>query len=366
MKVLTLIFVALSSLPTLLHAAAKQTAKNKIDFLFYSAPNPINWKTPTTLVRTTIKNYLAIVDPKALESLMQFSPETENSSKSAQETDMDRQFSQVFALLENEKRGGGAGIVTYPHGISHVNVRLQCEGSEEILLGMTGEEPNSYYLRKLLFEGGSMETIAENTRGRFFTKDEVNQWLPYMKSSGMMHQLSYLISNQNCNQIQKYLVAYKDFKQNLIYGGLGTEPLSGVGAGCSAFAMSVMKVAGLYEQTFEHHFTRSLRISNKMFNFPGNKAEVDVYDILWDNDLTWASENEPHQIIHFWDPQLMYDWTKAVGMGTLKWYQNYKVTKDQNSITIEVNAEKIPTPKTFVHKPQHIEKIKAEVNRLWN
>ena len=337
---------------------------NQLDLLFYSAPKPIQWNGPTSLLRSTLKNYLVFVNPNDLQSLNNI----ENDS--ADEDDiltLTEQLAEATTLVQNQgQRGGNSDLVSYPHGISHVNIRLRCQGSSEILLGMTGEEENAYYIKKLLLEGGAMETITENTRGRFYTKSEVEKWLPYMKAKGKMHQLSYNINAKTCSQVRQYLTNYSKAQQDRIYGGLGTEPLKGVGAGCSAFAMSVLKVAGLYEQTFEHHFTRTLRISKRMINTPEQKAELGFFDLFFKNYSSWASADEPHVQIHFWDPQLMYDWVKNVGSGNLQWSRTHKVLWDQNSIVLQVNAEKLPIPQPFQYISSHLNQIQAEIIRLWH
>ncbi len=335
---------------------------NQLDLLFYSAPKAIQWDGPTKLLRSTIKNYVTFINPQDLQTL-----QADNETEEQAEMSLYDQLAQARDLIENpEKRGGNSNLVAYPHGISHVNVRLHCQGSSEILLGMTGEEDNVYYLRKLLIEGGSMETITENTRGRFYSRAEVEKWLPYMKAKGKMHQLSYQLNAKTCQQVRSYLANYSSAQQDRIYGGLGTEPLKGVGAGCSAFAMSVLKVAGLYENTFEHHFTRSIRIPQQMINTLEKKADIGFYDIFFKNYSSWANPEEPHLQIHFWDPQLMYEWVKNVGTGQISWHKNHEVQWDQNSIILKVNAEKLPVPKSFKFLSAHLEKIQAEVIRLWN
>lgn len=359
MKILNHIAFIFLSLFVAISASA-----NQLDLLFYSAPRPIQWNGPTSLLRSTIKNYLTFINPNDVQNVQMAS---DASGTTDDDMGLSEQITQAMDLIENHgQRGGNSDLVAYPHGISHVNVRLKCQGSSEILLGMTGEEDNVYYLKKLLLEGGSMETIIENTRGRFYSKAEVDQWLPYMKAQGKMHQLSYKLNAKTCQQVRSYLSNYASAQQDRIYAGLGTEPLQGVGAGCSAFAMSVLKVAGLYENTFEHYFTRTIRISNRMINTANKKADIGFYDIFFKNYSSWAAADEPHTKIHFWDPQLMYEWVKNVGTGAMGWHKEHQVQWDQNSITLKVNSEKLPVPKPFKYASSHLDRIKAELIRLWH
>lgn len=335
-------------------------AANKLDLLFYSAPQPIQWDTPTRLIRSTLRNSLAYVDPDS--SLQMKAPLADIDSDDP--IALTRLLQNVEEQITNSAQTDSRQSAPYPHSISHVNVRLQCEGSDEILLGMTSDVSGWYYIKKLLFQNAAMETVIDNVRGRFYKKTEVEQWIPYMKAKGMMHQLSHTISKKNCLQIRQYISDYQAYNQNLIYAGLGTEPLLGLGAGCSAFAMSVLKVAGLYDITFEQNFTRTLRIPYSMLNLPNNKASLGFYDLFF-KTYFWAKPQESAMQISFWDPQLMYNWVKQVSSGAKSWSKNHQIKLEQNSYTLSVNAEKVSFPKPYQYNANHVEKIKAEITRLW-
>lgn len=314
--------------------------QSQLELLFYSAPAPLDWSSPTQLVRSTIRNSFAKIDVSV---------------------DVSESSSNNFSSEQQRK------LVSHPHLISHVNIRLQCRGRAEILTGSTGAQSDFEYISKMLLGVTSMEVMVENTKGKMYTTEQVRSWLPFMRSSGWMHSLSYTISDSLCDYVESYLSAYKQSGQDKIYGGLHEEPLAGIGAGCAAFAISVMKVAGLYDRVFDTWFRRSLKIPHEVMNRPGAPAKYRFLDLYLGNYSRWADASEPHYAVTFWDPQLMYNWAYYLKNGYAHWWRDHDVVMDGKSIVIKVNALNQPTPKSpFRFKTEHIAKIQNEVKRLWS
>ncbi len=248
---------------------------NEFSLLFYTAPKPLDWSSPGKLTRSTLINSL----------------------------------SAKIGIVEN----GQYKEVSYPHAISHVNIKIHCEGEAPIYTGMTGTQSYGKYLRKLLFEGSSMETMAENTPGRLFENEEVTKYLKAMRTWGKMHEARFLINHQTCQRLTEYLGEYKQYNQDDIYGGLASVPWKFQGAGCSAFGMSFLKAAGLYDPYFDKVWKRELRIPERYITDQETLAERGFWSFaLWRYDGKWAKANEAGLSLNFWDPQLMYDWVVDV------------------------------------------------------
>lgn len=159
---------------------------NEFSLLFYTAPKKLDWSSPGKLTRRTLANNL---------------------------------FAKIGIIEDGEYQ-----YVTYPHAISHVNIKIHCQGEDAIYTGMTGTQSNGTYLRKLLFEGGSLETMIENTPGRLYTTAEVLRFLPTMKKRGFVHEMRYRINKATCRALKNYLREYKEYEQDQIYGGLASVP----------------------------------------------------------------------------------------------------------------------------------------------
>lgn len=329
----------------------KAPSVSQLEILFYSAPQPIDWRSPTTLVRTTIQNSLTSIELPQHDHFLNHP---------------DRIYDQLQQQIYQHSITGQSSYNLHPHPISHVNVRLHCAGKSEKMLGSTGKQSNAEYLQKLLFEGAAMETIIENTQGGMYSTAQVRSLLPGLKARGWVHSLRYDISSSLCEHIDRYLIAYEVSGQNKIYGGLQTEPLQGLGAGCSAFGMSVLKVAGLYDRVFDQWFQRTLRIPHEIMNLSSAPARYNFYDLFFGNYRSWAEPHQPHVKITFWDPQLMYQWVQDLASHKAFWWRDHSVSREGESFVVHVDAREVIAPKQqFQFSKSHLARIKAEVQRLW-
>ncbi len=255
---------------SLMLVCAKAQA-NEFSLLIYTAPNKLDWSSPGKLTRSTLANTL---------------------------------FSKIGIVEDGEYKE-----VSYPHAISHVNIKLHCEGEDPIYTGMTGTQSNGEYLQKLLFEGSSLETMVENTPGRLFTNEEVTKYLKAMRTWGKMHEARFLINNKTCVRLKNYLNEYQQLDQDKVYGGLASVPWKFQGAGCSAFGVGFLKAAGLYDPYFDQVWKRKLRIPERYITNEESFAERGFWSFaLWRYNGKWAKGAEPSLDIEFWDPQLMFDW----------------------------------------------------------
>lgn len=349
----------LDTMKTIVAEPSPRSDLNEIEVFFYSAPQPLDWSSPSSLVQSAVRNTLTPVwGPR--EASLPEQPWSKSELLKALE-----KRSQVEESMGPDH--SDRGLTFHPHSISHVNVRVHCEGGGEDILGSTSVESTADYLRKLLLENAALETLVENVRGSMYTTEQVKRWLPLMRERGWVHSVKYKVSSSLCQYTKGFLKSFRESGQSQIYGGLHTEPLKGVGAGCSAFGMSVLKIAGLYDRVFDTQFVRSLKIPLAAMNRPGFPSRFNFYDFYLGFGPHWAREGEPHFFISFWDPQLMYEWVKKVAQGQGHWYRDYRVEKRGQSYVLEVDARKVRTPsKPFSFSNSHRNRIQTEVQRLWS
>jgi hypothetical protein len=123
-------------------------------------------------------------------------------------------------------------------------------------------------------------------------------------------RLSYIrfkINPKTCLRIANYYKQYISRGVDKVYGGLNTRPLKGEprGASCSAFAMSVLEVSGLYKSEFDNFWSRDFRIPENQIGT--KKSPVSLVDIVL-QDNSWAGPNEAGTDVRFQDPALIYKW----------------------------------------------------------
>ena len=233
------------------------------------------------------------------------------------------------------KEAGAAGLMVIP---------------EVMYMGMTSIDETKEDLNKVLFEGASLEQMITNVSGRFLSEKDILKWLPILEKKGLVHKLTFRLNPYTCRRLLFYLADYKTYRFDKIYGGLHSDALNGQGAGCASFGTSFIRAAGLYTEEFEREWKRELRIPKNLIGTEEQTAEVGFFGfVLWGHDGAWAKENEPHNKISFWDPELMFNWIQGVATGTKKFesYQ-YEVKTKHKSHEVIVKTGGYPTPITMV------------------
>lgn len=288
---------------------------DSLSVLAYTAPTPLDWSTPGSLTRTTIDNSL---------------------------------FGLIGRWRELGRGEREYEYVAYPHAISHLNVELICNGQTKILTGMTSLRPDGEYLKGLALEGKSLETMVEDVPGGLIPTKKVQEWLPLMTERGYVRQVRWQLHPQACARLEQYFSDYQKLGLEKLYGGLNSRPLEAKGgAGCAAFAVSFLQVAGLYEQShYDDVWKRNLRLHEKYITRADKLAERGIWSfLLYGYDGSWAKANDPHLKLSFWDPQRIYDWIGDLHQGRVELglaHTRFKTGK--KSLGVEIDARHIPPP----------------------
>lgn len=282
-----------------------------LSLYIYSAPRPLEWSRPGRLVRSAVNN---ILNGKVSDKSLQEGPIDINQLESFEIYEQITDF-----IREDRDNDDKLALVTktHPHAISHINVKVSCPGRSQIFIGTTSSKSDGSYLNDLLFRGGSLETIVKNVDGRFYTKEEIEDWLPILSEKGHVHKLTYLLNEHNCERLIEFTRQYQAFGFDRIYGGLASHPLRGEGAGCSAFGMAYLKVLNLYQEEFDQLWKRTKRIPLKYMTINGKRAKRTFWSFaIWRYNGRWATEKEEHFKIDFWDPELMHEWMVRLSLGS--------------------------------------------------
>lgn len=225
----------------------------------------------------------------------------------------------VLSFQENQKTSSGVTI-------GHLAVELNCETSSEnssihILDGMTMKDDNEAY--KALDEGRGMGVLIDNYSGQLHGEQyskELNKFscdknLLLPNGDSRLSYIKFKISPKTCLRIANYHSQYISRGVDKVYGGLNTRPLKGEprGASCSAFAMSVLEISGLYKKEFDTLWSRDFRIPENQIG--NKKSPVSLVDIVL-NGNSWASSTEAGTDVRFQDPALIYKWISEQSKST--------------------------------------------------
>lgn len=211
-----------------------------------------------------------------------------------------------------------------PHFMGHVFVEFQWGKNREV----TGMVPTaSDYFSQLLIHGRGLGILYHCFPGRLETKAEVDAELTrYFKKGGITFT-RFLLNDAQCRRISDYLSQYRENNSAGHYG-LSNRPRHGEGAGCSAFGVSFVDVAGFLDAELIRAWSHSVAVPMKYAGPPLSRAGVNLLGVLF-HARKWAAKNEKQTALTFWDPDRMYDWTtskiegapgrfKVMGIGKVK------------------------------------------------
>lgn len=222
------------------------------------APAEIDWQSPSSLMRTTLAN----------------------------------QFKS------------SPGPVDYPLGHIYVGLRHP-EKDEEILTGMTRDHKNSA-IRKIFREGYGMGILFADIEGRLQSVEEVQKSIDALVVTGGMSFVSFKISEDAYYRLLEYYLHYKKFDLGSIYNGLN-RPRECLGAGCAAFAISFLDLAGIDYTPWLEDWSLNVEVPDRLIGGLGvNNRHVSLLRLLLSNN--WARNNEASFSFEVFEPYYMHQW----------------------------------------------------------
>ena len=192
------------------------------------------------------------------------------------------------------------------HAIGHVSVELQCEGLRpRIYAGATSADSTTerrLLLRDQLGLGILFYTFDGKTDG---PAEIIPDW-EERRQKGHGSWVTFVIGNETCLRLERYHDEYVERGVGARYG-LPHRPRHGEGAGCSAFAVSFLELAGILDEEFQNAWSGEVRVPSKWIGGPSRR--VNLASLLFrPSAWSWAEEDEAHVPIAFWDPDMMHRW----------------------------------------------------------
>jgi hypothetical protein len=253
---------------------------------FTNPPKPLNWKTPRSLSLTTARNSLG----------KDYAP------------------------------------------IGHVNVRLKCEaanahGISHILTGMSREDRKESQRLVKKYRLG-LATFFYDFKGTLDKAEVAQKEIDDSAKDKRLNGLKIQISEDVC---QKLLVFVDEWIKNGSYEHYGASHNTsiGEGAGCAAFAVEFMKLAGLEKHTDE--WFRVVIVPHKLIGTKSHKVSLVKMGLT---KQPWGKSSEDGPTLKQFDPELMNDWVEKL----VKAYQEtseYKISQDNGVDFIELDASKV-------------------------
>ena len=256
-----------------------------VGFFFCSAIQNLSATNPRDVYESAVRDYLEEY-PNTITFHLLKSPKLIDWNASIAEILLT--LAQNFYVYRYQSR----------YSIGHISVELKC-GKHISMVGQAAQDI-SQMSRKLLKEGVGLSLLltpeerAKNPKfsefplvtvpGRLETESELVERYHKLleRDDGLLHLLSYRISDQQCKQASHFLKQYREKTKTTplagnIYG-FGASPSKFEGAGCIAFAGEFFRHTGLWSD-YQNFFYR-LKVPLKLFGNPRKNRRVSLWDLI--------------------------------------------------------------------------------------
>jgi hypothetical protein len=203
------------------------------------------------------------------------------------------------------------------YNLGHAFLDLQTKDPDErIFTGMRSASAKEK--KELIFRDYyGLAILGCGMSGRFESEEELSYKLKKFSRKGQLAFLEFIISNEATERLQEFYISYKAHADScptgVRYGGAYWPRYKGEGAGCSAFVISFLDLAGLMKNEFEEWLIK-IDIPMSLIGGPYNRDnEVRMKDIRkaksWANTGDSTANNYEH--LEMYDPTLMFEWIQT-------------------------------------------------------
>lgn len=249
------------------------------------------------------------------------------------------------------------------YGLGHVNIRIACS-HREVFTGIYNRYTNATK-DAVTKKGMGLGVLFNLFEGLLQNPKNIVPSFSKLSEDNRTNFLTFKINPATCQRLLDYHDQYAELQntrhrsvrgrgqnpnhEQQIYYGFPALARLGEGAGCSGFAVSFLEVAGLKEQWMVNEWTQFYRVPETTVGQPLRPISVSLSSMLFGAPKRWATENEKHYPLFFWDPDLMVKSTqKKMASG------NFQVVKMYGSSGYILDRTQIPTPHEpiFLNNPE--------------
>lgn len=192
----------------------------------------------------------------------------------------------------------------YNHKIGHAFVELRENGEVTAATGMTGET-NYQVIYDLISKKIGLDFLTQIFRGRLEAYDFVMKDINKHRKLKKIGSISFELTKEQFEDCKKHLETFCEQGYYKSYG-LTLNPHSDMGASCTSFATSFLKVAGILSQEHEKKWKRKIRIP--AYAFKSENKKIGLIKLIYLLMKTPNTKKNKQIEIEFWDPDLMYHW----------------------------------------------------------
>lgn len=163
----------------------------------------------------------------------------------------------------------------------------------------------------VVFQGQGLGYFYASHEGEFLEPLKVQSLAGKMTENPERKSVKFIISDQHCKRIDKFLSEFKT-KKIAEKWGLAHRPLMGEGATSASLLAAIVKVAGLLPETELSKWEHTLYLPKKFSGSPLTDEYVSIFTLL---GAEWGNhKNEDDFVLTFVDPVKVHEWIKEKTM----------------------------------------------------
>ncbi len=189
------------------------------------------------------------------------------------------------------------------HAMGHVFIELSGPG-KSIFTGSTKDKLLRSGRGELL-EGSGLGILFMGIDGRLEFDEELTRYLDIHYRRGSIAFIEASLSAENYERLLFYLDEYQSRGYDAIYNGFN-KPREGLGAGCTAFGLSFLEVAGILPQNWVETWTYTVKVPQRLIGRPVTEKHVPVEKVFFSR--RWANDGEESMDFVITDPYLIFEW----------------------------------------------------------
>jgi hypothetical protein len=206
---------------------------------------------------------------------------------------------------------------------------INCPNEQEILTIIPGELG---LIGALFFEGRGLGLLYQTFPGKLVSAGkELEKNLQDEKTRFVRVE----INAGQCARIKNFLTDFREKKIGERFG-LPHRPLMAEGATDVSLAVSLMEVAGVFEQDQRQTWETGLFLPDKLSGMPLNDHYVGIFSLL---GSSWGKGPDKSSVLKFWNPQKITDWVNE----KIKNHPEMKVTQ-QKAVGVVTKKDHLPAP----------------------
>jgi hypothetical protein len=225
--------------------------------------------------------------------------------------------------------------------LGHVFIKLS-KGDESYITGSSAA-PDVNLKNLVIKNGYGLGILNADIKGQLESKEKLSYELAMRYKHGNISFLRFKISDEVYERLETYLVEYEKREYDKIYNG-ENKPREGKGAGCSAFAVSFLEVAGFLQEAWKKEWMVEAKVPSTLIGEKLIEYKVGILKIF--RNRSWAKKNEAYVETCFYDPNAMHKW--VLGHFKKKTNDEARILKTNKAIGLEFDFSDRDCPKEAI------------------